>query len=163
MKFTKGYWMNKPGVVNHDAVQVREVKAEKDRVYLYTVPYAADMRAMGGPVLEMFVSSPQPDIIRIEAYHFMGSNQKMPSFELNDAHCELELRPKSSPRRSRKTLSARGNGSDFGPQDSPAEIGKANSCVGDMTPLFWANYNFTLSPEFNSLLQKHRQGKNQHM
>ena len=48
MKFTKGYWMNLPGVTNTDAVQVREVKVENDRVYLYTVPYHADMRAMGG-------------------------------------------------------------------------------------------------------------------
>ena len=85
MKFTKGYWMNLPGVTNTDAVQVREVKVENDRVYLYTVPYHADMRAMGGPLLEMYISSPQPDIIRTEAYHFMGSNQKMPAFELNDA------------------------------------------------------------------------------
>mgnify|MGYP000373287427 CR=1 FL=1 len=91
MKFTKGYWMNLPGVTNTDAVQVREVKAENDRVYLYTVPYHADMRAMGGPLLEMYISSPQPDIIRTEAYHFMGSNQKMPAFELNDAHCALEV------------------------------------------------------------------------
>lgn len=51
MKFTKGYWMNLPGVTNTDAVQVREVKVENDRVYLYTVPYHADMRAMGGPLL----------------------------------------------------------------------------------------------------------------
>ena len=36
MKFTKGYWMNLPGVTNTDAVQVREVKVENDRVYLYT-------------------------------------------------------------------------------------------------------------------------------
>ena len=91
MKFTKGYWVNRYGVTNADAVQVREVKVENDRVYLYTVPYAMDMRAMGGPVLEMFVSSPQPDIIRVEAYHFMGSNQKMPAFELNDLHCALEV------------------------------------------------------------------------
>ena len=91
MKFTKGYWMNKPGVTNTDAVQVREVKVEADRVYLYTVPYAYDMRAMGGPLLEIFISSPQPNVIRTEAYHFMGSNQKMPEFELNDAHCPLEV------------------------------------------------------------------------
>ena len=91
MKFTKGYWLNLPGVTNTDAVQVREVKVENDRVYLYTVPYHADMRAMGGPLLEMYISSPQPDIIRTEAYHFMGSNQKMPAFELNDAHCALEV------------------------------------------------------------------------
>ena len=36
MKFTKGYWLNRPGVTNADAVQVREVKVENDRVYLYT-------------------------------------------------------------------------------------------------------------------------------
>ena len=91
MKFTKGYWMNRLGVTNADAVQVREVKVENDRVYLYTVPYAMDHRAMGGPVLEMYISSPQPDVIRTQAYHFMGSNQKMPEFELNDAKCTLEV------------------------------------------------------------------------
>ena len=26
MKFTKGYWMNLPGVENADAAQIREVK-----------------------------------------------------------------------------------------------------------------------------------------
>ena len=55
--------MNLPGVTNTDAVQVREVKVENDRVYLYTVPYHADMRAMGGPLLEMYIFPlPQPGI-----------------------------------------------------------------------------------------------------
>ncbi len=90
MKFTKGYWLNRPGVTSTDAVQIREVKIERDRVYLYTVPYPMDMRAMGGPLLELFISSPQPNVIRTEAYHFMGSNQKMPAFELNDLHCALD-------------------------------------------------------------------------
>ena len=53
MKFTKGYWMNLPGVENADAVQIREVKIQEDRVYLYVVPFPQDFRAMGGPVLEM--------------------------------------------------------------------------------------------------------------
>lgn len=58
MKFTYGYWVNKPGVENADAVQIREVKVRPDSVYLYAVPYAQDVRAMGGPVLEMTISSP---------------------------------------------------------------------------------------------------------
>lgn len=91
MKFTKGYWMNRDGVENGDAVQIREVKIEESKVYLYSVPYAQDFRAMGGPVLEMFISSPQPDIIRTQAYHFMGSNQKDPAFDLNDANCKLDV------------------------------------------------------------------------
>ena len=73
MKFTKGYWLNLPGVEIADCVQIREVKIERDRVYLYAVPYPQDERAMGGPVLEMFLSSPQPDILRTQVYHFMGS------------------------------------------------------------------------------------------
>ena len=91
MKFSKGYWMNQPGVTNADAVQIREVKVEDNRVYLYSVPYPQDTRAMGGPVIEMYITSPQADIIRTQAFHFMGSNQKEPAFELNDADCKLNV------------------------------------------------------------------------
>lgn len=91
MKFTYGYWTNKEGVTNADATQIREIKVHERQVYLYAVPYAEDSRAMGGPVLEMFVSSPQPDIIRLQAYHFMGSNQREPKFDLNDAQCALDV------------------------------------------------------------------------
>lgn len=91
MKFTRGYWINKPGVQNYDCVQIREARVEGDRLYLYSVPYNKDERAMGGPVLEMFVSAPLPDIIRIEAWHFMGSNQKEPEFALNIQHNPLEV------------------------------------------------------------------------
>ncbi len=91
MKFTKGYWLNLPGVEAADCVQIREVKVEKDHVYLYSVPYAQDSRAMGGPVLELFISSPRPDILRTQAYHFMGSAKKEPKFELNEAPHPLQV------------------------------------------------------------------------
>ena len=83
MKFTKGYWLNLPGVENADCVQIREVRVEQNRVYLYAVPYPQDERAMGGPVLEMYVSSPKQDILRLQAWHFMGSAQKEPAFEMD--------------------------------------------------------------------------------
>ncbi len=82
MKFTKGYWLNLPGVENADCVQIREVKFEQDQVYLYAVPYPQNERAMGGPVLEMYLSSPRPDVIRTTAFHFMGGAKKEPKFEL---------------------------------------------------------------------------------
>ena len=91
MKFTYGYWMNKPGVENADAVQIREVKVRPDSVYLYAVPYAQDVRAMGGPVLEMTISSPKQDILRTQAYHFMGSAKKEPQFELDAEACPLAV------------------------------------------------------------------------
>lgn len=91
MKFTKGAWMLKDGVQITNAVQVREVKIVENRVYLYTVPYTDDYRAMGGPLIEMYISSPQPNIIRTEAFHFMGKRRKFPRFELNDANITPEI------------------------------------------------------------------------
>ena len=84
MKFTKGYWMNLPGVRNYDCVQIREVRLEQDRVYLYAVPYPQDERGMGGPVLEIFLSAPRPDVIRTQVFHFMGSGKKEPAFQLSE-------------------------------------------------------------------------------
>ena len=91
MKFSKGYWMNQPGVTNSDVCQIREVKVEDNKVYLYSVPYAMDFRAMGGPVIEMFVTAPQENVIRLQAYHFMGSNQKDPEFDLNIKNVKLDV------------------------------------------------------------------------
>ncbi len=51
MKFTRGYWLNKPGVQNFDCVQIREIRAEDGHIYLYSVPYPHYLRRMGGPVL----------------------------------------------------------------------------------------------------------------
>ncbi len=91
MKFTKGYWLNLPGVENADCVQIREVKVREKEVYLYAVPYAEDQRAMGGPVLELFISSPRRDILRIQAFHFMGSAKKEPRFELLEEDVPLDV------------------------------------------------------------------------
>ncbi len=91
MKFTKGYWLNLPGVENADCVQIREVKVTKTQVYLYAVPYARDERGMGGPVLELFISSPKPDILRTQVFHFMGSAKKEPRFELDEEELPLAV------------------------------------------------------------------------
>lgn len=53
-------------------------------VYLYSVPYPQDTRAMGGPVIEMYITSPQADIIRTQALP-LRQTVKEPAFELNDA------------------------------------------------------------------------------
>ena len=63
----------------------------KRQVYLYVVPFPQDFRAMGGPVLEMYISSPKKDIIRTQAYHFMGSAKKEPQFELEAESCPLTI------------------------------------------------------------------------
>ena len=92
MKFTKGCWLDREGVAVHSAAQVREARAEDGRLCLYVVPYAEDVRAVGGPVLEMTVSSPQEDIIRIEVQHFAGSGRKFPAFDLDVRETDPEIR-----------------------------------------------------------------------
>ena len=91
MKFTKGYWMNRYGVDATGIGQVRDVKTEGNKVYIYCVPYSGDYRSGGGPVIEMYISSPQPNIIRTEAYHFMGNNQKEVGFDINDTDITPEV------------------------------------------------------------------------
>ena len=91
MKFTKGYWLNLPGVKNADCVQIREVKITEKQVYLYTVPYIDDERRAGGPVLEFFLSAPRTDILRTQVYHYMGSAKKEPQFDLAMEDLPLEV------------------------------------------------------------------------
>lgn len=86
MKFTKGRWMYREGITASHIGQIRDVRKIGNKICLYSVPYAADVRGMGGPTIEIHLSSPQPNIIRMEAYHFLGSGRKMPSFELNEAN-----------------------------------------------------------------------------
>ncbi len=91
MKFTDGYWENKPGVTRNEMVQIRDIKITDSSVYLYAVNYTQDERGLGGPVLEIAISSPQPDILRTQVFHFMGSNEKEPLFELQDNKCKLDV------------------------------------------------------------------------
>ena len=91
MKFTKVEWVIREGVQAFNSTQIREAKLSEDgtSVYLYAVPYREDVRALGGPVLEFSLSSPQEDIIRVRAWHFKGILTKYPAFELNDAKIKL--------------------------------------------------------------------------
>ena len=91
MKFTKGYWLNLPGVKNADCVQIREVKITEKQVYLYTVPYIDDERRAGGPVLDFSLSAPRADILRTQVYHYMGSAKKEPQFDLAMEDLPLEV------------------------------------------------------------------------
>ena len=71
--------MNQPGVECADCVQIREVKVFPDKVYLYAVPYPQDERGMGGPVLEMFISSPKEDILRTQRSTSWAAPKRSPS------------------------------------------------------------------------------------
>ena len=82
MKFRNGAWINLPNVTNTEVHQIREVRPEGEKLYLYTVAYNKNERALGNALVELYISCPRRDIIRIEAQHFAGSRAKMPKFDL---------------------------------------------------------------------------------
>ncbi|MVB12299.1 Alpha-xylosidase [Caprobacter fermentans] len=92
MKFTDGYWLNKPGVQFCRAVQVRDVQVEKGRVTVYAADLEVTDRGqtLNRPLLTIRFSSPKPDVLRVEAVHFAGTARKEPRFGVQDEHCELE-------------------------------------------------------------------------
>lgn len=89
MKFSGRYLLEQPAVSFTDTAQIREIRNEGDRLYLYTLPRSSDSHIFGGPMIEIYISSPHPDIIRVQTRHFAGSRVKMPEFELNEAPVEM--------------------------------------------------------------------------
>ena len=89
MKFSGRYLQEQPAVSFTNTVQIREVRLEGDRLYIYALPRSSDSHIFGGPMIEMYISSPYPDVIRVQACHFAGSRAKMPQFELNEAPVKL--------------------------------------------------------------------------
>ena len=87
MKFTKGRWIYREGITARHTGQIREVRTEGNKICLYTVSYINDARGMGGPAIEIYLSA--PDVIRVEACHFLGTRRKMPEFELNTTEIPL--------------------------------------------------------------------------
>jgi len=81
VKFNDGMWEIKKGVTSHNAEQIRDVKIAEDgaRVHLYAVNYREDHRGMDGPTLDIDITSPLPDIIRIQAVHFKGGRDGHPA------------------------------------------------------------------------------------
>ncbi len=91
MKFSGRYLSEKPALSFTNTVQIREIRKEEDNIYIYALPFCVDSHIFGGPMIEIYISSPRPDIIRVQARHFSGSRKKAPEFELYKAPVNLEV------------------------------------------------------------------------
>ena len=94
MKFNLGEWRMKPGVTTYNCEQIRQAKLSADgrELYLFVVPYRREERSMDGPVQEIIISSPQPDMLRLQTVHFKGDRKKYPKFDIVDTRVPLEYR-----------------------------------------------------------------------
>jgi alpha-D-xyloside xylohydrolase len=82
----------KPGVTSNNAEQIRDYKlsADKTELFIFTLCHQHTGANLDGPALEIRVTSPQEDMIRIQAVHFKGDRKKYVKFDLDDRQLPLE-------------------------------------------------------------------------
>jgi alpha-D-xyloside xylohydrolase len=84
MKFSNGYWLMKPGFRPFYAAQVHDVKIEPEALTLYapTKKLTARAEMLDLPLLTLRISSPMPDVVRVQTVHHSGRQTAKPQFEL---------------------------------------------------------------------------------
>lgn len=84
MKFSNGCWLQKEGCECFSPQQVYFTKIEEKRVTLCAPTHRITKRGdtLGGINLTLIITSPAPEIIRLQTYHHMGILKKTPEFDL---------------------------------------------------------------------------------
>jgi len=94
MKFSNGYWLNKQGTEVFSPAVVYDHKIEYDQVTMLAPTYKVFHRGstLGGVNLTIKVTSPMPEVLRVQAYHYKGVQKKTPEFELEiRENCSLDV------------------------------------------------------------------------
>ena len=88
MKFSNGCWLLKEGVACFSPQEVYYTKVTDTEVTLCAPTHKIVTRGdtLGGANLTIRISSPMPEVIRVQADHYMGVQAKKPSFELDLSH-----------------------------------------------------------------------------
>ena len=84
MKYSDGFWLNKPGYGVNYATQMYEVTATENTInVLATAQWIGNRgQTLGGPVLEIAFASTLENTIKVTVDHFKGRVKKAPAFEL---------------------------------------------------------------------------------
>ena len=85
MKFSNGCWLFKEGVSCFSPSEVCYTTVKDTEVTLCAPTHPIKERGdtLGGINLTIRITSPMPDVIRVQTFHHMGTVNKTPSFELN--------------------------------------------------------------------------------
>jgi len=86
MKFTDGFWHMRPGVTPCFPMQVFDVEVEGDALVVYAPTKRIAQRGdtLNTPVLTVRLSSPLPNVIRVQACHHKGGKPPKPTFEMQE-------------------------------------------------------------------------------
>ena len=92
MKFTNGYWLNRPEYDLHFAIQSFDATITGDalRIVCPTVPAEGRGGVMNHPTLTVTFTAPMADVIRVKVEHWRGVVDRGPHFEMHE-------RPENSP------------------------------------------------------------------
>jgi len=84
MKFNNGCWLQKEGCECFSPQEAYFIKTEKDKVTICAPTHHIEKRGdtLGGINLTLIITSPAPEILRLQTYHHMGALKKSPEFEL---------------------------------------------------------------------------------
>lgn len=84
MKFSDGFWLNKPGYNVNYATQMYEIEADDCSITVYATNQWIGNRGMtlGGPMLTIRFTSTLENSIKVSIDHFMGAVKKGPEFSL---------------------------------------------------------------------------------
>ena len=86
MKFSNGCWLQKEGVACFPPAEVFYSRVEKDRVVITAPTSHINHRGdtLGGINLTIEITAPIPDVLRVKVSHYLGVQDKMPKFELEN-------------------------------------------------------------------------------
>ena len=84
MKFSNGCWLQKEGCECFAPQEAYFIKTEKNKVTICAPTHHITKRGdtLGGINLTLIITSPAPEILRLQTYHHMGALKKSPEFEL---------------------------------------------------------------------------------
>jgi alpha-D-xyloside xylohydrolase len=87
MKFNNGCWLLKEGCEGFSPKQVFYSKVDEDMVTICAPTNYIRHRGdtLGGVNLTIQITSPMPEVIRVQVHHYMGVKKRVPEFELNDS------------------------------------------------------------------------------
>ncbi|MDE6845704.1 MAG: alpha-xylosidase [Lachnospiraceae bacterium] len=85
MKFSNGCWLFKEGTACFSPCEVYYTTVKDTEVTLCAPTHPINERGdtLGFINLTIRITSPMPDVLRVQTYHHMGTVDKTPSFELN--------------------------------------------------------------------------------
>lgn len=86
MRFSDGFWLNKRGYEVNYAAQAYEITPVENGLNVYAPTQYIQNRGqtLGGPCLDITITSTQKNVIKVSIAHFKGGLDNIPRFELNE-------------------------------------------------------------------------------